>query len=54
MPTTARPVTEPPRKASRRAVPIPVLAAWVVRQLARVDTYMPMTPMEPEQITPKR
>ena len=51
-PTTSRPVTAPPRKDTASASFRPIVAAWVVRTLARTDTNMPMKPARPDRIAP--
>jgi hypothetical protein len=46
------PVMAPPRKATSSAGPMPCVAAWAVRTLARTDTFMPMKPQAPESTAP--
>ena len=52
-PATAKPITEPPPKATSNAAPAPsARAASLVRQLALVAACMPMNPAAIEQIAP--
>src|SRR5690606_24896633 len=51
-PTTPNPITEPPAKATSRALPKEVLAACVVLTLALVATFMPIKPAKAEQMDP--
>ena len=51
-PTTSMPVMAPPRKATCSAGPMPCVAAWAVRTLARTETFMPMKPQAPESTAP--
>ena len=46
------PVMAPPRKATSSAGPMPRVAAWAVRTLARTETFMPMKPQAPESTAP--
>ena len=51
---TARPMTAPPKKATRSALPCPPsLAAADVRVLARVAAFMPKKPAHTELSAPK-
>ena len=51
-PTTSMPVMAPPRNATSSAGPMPWVAAWAVRTLARTETFMPMKPQAPERMAP--
>ena len=51
-PTTLRPMTEPPPKAIFSALASPVRAAFVVRLLALVATFIPIYPARPEANAP--
>ena len=51
-PTTPSPMTEPPEKATSRAFPKESLAAFAVRTLAFVATFMPKYPASAEQNAP--
>ncbi|OPY13500.1 MAG: hypothetical protein A4E69_01596 [Syntrophus sp. PtaB.Bin138] len=52
---TERPITDPPKKATVRAVACPcVLAASAVLALERVAACMPKTPAIREQMAPAR
>jgi hypothetical protein len=46
------PVMAPPRKATSRAGPMPLVAACAVRTLARTETFMPIKPQAPESTAP--
>ncbi len=52
IPTTPIPITDPPVKATSRARPRLVRAAWVVRTLALVATRIPMKPARAELNAP--
>ena len=50
---TERPITAPPKNATRSALPCPsVLAAAEVRTLARVAAFMPKKPARTLQAAP--
>ncbi len=51
-PTTHMPMTVPPEKATWRAAGSPCRAAWVVRMLDAVATFIPKNPDRPEQNAP--
>ena len=51
-PTTSMPVIAPPLKATSSAGPMPLVAAWAVRTLARTEMFMPMKPQAPERTAP--
>jgi len=51
-PTTSMPVMAPPRNATSSAGPMPRVAAWAVRTLARTEMFMPMKPQAPESTAP--
>ena len=51
-PTTDRPITDPPVKATLSAGARPVLAACVVRLFAFVATLIPKKPAKPEVNAP--
>eukprot|EP00958_Prasinococcus_capsulatus_P019750 scaffold2480_cov385-Prasinococcus_capsulatus_cf.AAC.4 len=53
-PTTMRPMTVPLANARRRAGSRPVMAAAVVRTLARTATAMPRYPVSAESAAPSR
>ena len=51
-PTTVRPITRPPPKATSRAGERPVRAALAVRTLASVATFMPKNPATALHVAP--
>ena len=54
MPTTAMPMTAPPRKPVRKAGRMPLCAATAVLRLAMVATWMPTLPARAEKTAPAK
>ncbi len=52
MPTTDRPITSPPRKATFSALLMPARAAFAVLELALTATLMPTKPATVEESAP--